>query len=202
MKKVGWGDLNWFVCLVFRHLHALGYLKSFTGFFAITFGLTSPSTWCEGETVLYQLCPERIICWQQHQRNSWGLKQQIAVKRNPAVKCLLSPTHKWQLVDFARFVKKKNLKEITVISSFLDQNVLMQPAIWHRLQKSAIKKKLELTHHFAWVVIFFWILWYELEIISKKHLRCPKSQRVQFIWYVETKIVYSAPSEIFPTYFF
>jgi hypothetical protein len=33
LKKVGWGgDENWFVCLVFRNLHALGYLKLVTVF--------------------------------------------------------------------------------------------------------------------------------------------------------------------------
>jgi hypothetical protein len=42
---VEWGDLDLFVCLGLRNLHALGYLKSDTVFFASTFGLTSPSEW-------------------------------------------------------------------------------------------------------------------------------------------------------------
>jgi hypothetical protein len=45
LKKIGWGGtyFNWFVCLVFRNLHALGYLKSVTGFFfASTLGLQVP----------------------------------------------------------------------------------------------------------------------------------------------------------------
>jgi hypothetical protein len=40
------GDENWFVCMVFRNLHALGYLKSVIFFCTHIFGLTSPSAWC------------------------------------------------------------------------------------------------------------------------------------------------------------
>jgi hypothetical protein len=57
LKKVGRGrDDDLFIFWYFLNLHALGYPKSVTGFFASTFGSTSPSAWCGWSIYFFVPC--------------------------------------------------------------------------------------------------------------------------------------------------